>query len=135
MKLDKRKLLGPLFAPLSRAKHSRASRILIATAWLPSQMIRARHNRPYFAVDISSSKGMGAVLTERWMYDQYGLTHLFMKAGFSDCKSLAYNESSIPDFQKDCLDNNPDGSYRKGNSIYLEASKPLNNPSTSFFTR
>ena len=71
MKLDKRKLLGPLFTPLSRAKHSRASRILIATAWLPSQMIRARHNRPYFAVDISSSKGMGAVLTEALLMCHY----------------------------------------------------------------
>jgi hypothetical protein len=71
MKLDKRKLLGPLFKPLSKAKHSRASRILIATAWMPSQLIRARHNRPYFAVDIGSSKGMGAVLSEALLMCHY----------------------------------------------------------------
>jgi hypothetical protein len=71
MKLDKRKLLGPLFTPLSKAKHSRASRILMATAWLPSQLIRARHNIPYFAVNISSRKGMGAVLSEAVLMCHY----------------------------------------------------------------
>ncbi len=71
MKLDKRKLLGPLFKPLSKIKHSRASRILVAMTWLPSQILRAHYNRPFFAVDISSSKGMGAVLTEALLMCQY----------------------------------------------------------------
>ena len=71
MKLDKRKLLGPLFTPLSKAKHSRASRILVATAWMPSQLLRARHNRPYFSVNIGSSKGMGAVLSEALLMCHY----------------------------------------------------------------
>jgi hypothetical protein len=71
MKLDKRKLLGPLFAPLSKAKHSRASRIIVATLWLPSQLIRKHLNYPYFAVNISSAKGMGAVLVEALLMCHY----------------------------------------------------------------
>jgi hypothetical protein len=71
LKLDKRKLLGPLFSPLSKAKHSRASRILVAMAWLPSQIVRARSNRPYFAVNIASPKGMGAVLSEALLMCHY----------------------------------------------------------------
>jgi hypothetical protein len=44
---------------------------LVATAWLPSQLLRARHNRPYFAVDIASAKGMGAVLAEALLMCHY----------------------------------------------------------------
>jgi hypothetical protein len=64
MRLDKRRLLGPLFGPLSRAKHSRASRYLLATVALPSQLFRAHWNKPYFAVDISGGKGLGALICE-----------------------------------------------------------------------
>ena len=63
MQFDKRKFLGPLFALLSKAKHSNVSRMLVATLWLPSQLMRANHNRPYFSVDISSAKGMGALVS------------------------------------------------------------------------
>jgi hypothetical protein len=59
----------------------------------------------------------------RWMYDFYGLSRLCELAGFIDCRSLAYNKSSIPGFNEDRLDCNPDGSSYKNNSIYLEASK------------
>ena len=71
MNIDKRKLLGPLFTPLSKFKHSRASRILTATLRLPSQLIRKQHNHPYFAVNIASAKGMGAVLTEALLMCHY----------------------------------------------------------------
>lgn len=71
MKLDKRKLLGPLFLPLSKARHSYVARNLLATVRLPSQLVRARCNRPYFAVNICSAKGMGAVLAEALMLCRY----------------------------------------------------------------
>jgi hypothetical protein len=71
MRLDRRKFLGPLFKPLSRVKHSRASRILNATLWLPSQLIRARQNRPYFVVNIASRNGMGALLSEAILMSAY----------------------------------------------------------------
>lgn len=58
----------------------------------------------------------------RWMYDFYGLNTLCRKAGFIDCKSVAYNESAISGFNMDFLDRNPDGASYKNNSIYLEAS-------------
>lgn len=59
----------------------------------------------------------------RWMYDFYGLSKLSKKAGFVNCRSLAYNESDIPGFHEDHLDCNADGSVYKNNSIYLEAKK------------
>lgn len=73
MKLDKRKLLGPLFRPLSKAKHSRASRILVALFWLPSQLLRQHNNKPYFYVNIASPKGMGAVITEALLMCHYAV--------------------------------------------------------------
>ena len=59
----------------------------------------------------------------RWMYDVYGLSTLFEKAGFVNISSLAYNESAIADFQSNNLDSNADNSIYKPNSIFLEASK------------
>ena len=71
MHLDKRRLFGPFFPILSRAKHSEASRFLVATAALPSQLVRARHNKPYFAVDLNARKGMGAVVSEALLICNY----------------------------------------------------------------
>ncbi len=73
MKIDKRKLLGPFFKPLSKAKHSRASRILIALVWLPSQLLRHHYNKPHFFVNIASPKGMGAVITEALLMCHYAI--------------------------------------------------------------
>ncbi len=68
--------------------------------------------------------GTGIGERHRWMYDLYGLSLIHSEAGFVNCRSCAYNESSIPGFAGDFLDSNPDGTSYKGNSIYLEASKP-----------
>jgi len=58
-----------------------------------------------------------------WMYDAYGLKLLLEDVGFCDCKICKFNESSIPDFNRDCLDCTDTGvSYIK-NSLYLEARK------------
>jgi SAM-dependent methyltransferase len=59
----------------------------------------------------------------RWMYDRYGLKLLFAEARFRNMTDLPYNVSSIENFDKDCLDSNPDGSSYKNNSIYCEAYK------------
>ncbi|MGZ4000076.1 MAG: hypothetical protein ACXVIY_05585, partial [Mucilaginibacter sp.] len=64
MKFDKRELLGPLFKPLSKARHSKTLRISTAILILPGQIIRARLNLPYFPVDIKGRKGMGALLRD-----------------------------------------------------------------------
>lgn len=61
----------------------------------------------------------------QWMYDKYGLINLFKKAGFDQCNSSKFNESSINQFNESYLDCNTDGTTYKGNSIYIEAKKPL----------
>ena len=71
MQLDKRKLLGPLFGPLSRAKHSPTSRYLVASVHLPTQIFRGWMNRPFFSVELSSRKGMGALLSDVLLICQY----------------------------------------------------------------
>lgn len=59
----------------------------------------------------------------RWMYDFYGLKQLYCRVGFLGSQSLAYNESNVPDFNRDCLDCNSNGTSYKNNSLYLEAIK------------
>jgi hypothetical protein len=71
MRVNMRRLLGPLFAPLSRAKHSRSARLLSAAAHLPAQMWRHHANKPWFAVDMSSPKGLGALISEALLICRY----------------------------------------------------------------
>lgn len=71
MQIDKRKLLGPLFGPLSRAKHSPASRYLVASCHVPSHIYRAWVNKPFFSVELSNRKGMGALLSDVLLICQY----------------------------------------------------------------
>lgn len=59
----------------------------------------------------------------RWMYDSYGLRLLLEEAGFTNIRSLPFDESGIPGFNADYLDCNPDGEPYKYNSIYLEGIK------------
>jgi predicted SAM-dependent methyltransferase len=60
----------------------------------------------------------------RWMYDFYELEMLLLKIGFSQMKKMAFNLSTIPDFNSFLLDINPDGTPYKGmSSLYVEAIK------------
>ena len=60
----------------------------------------------------------------RWMYDFYELEMLLLKIGFSQIKKMAFNLSTIPNFNSFLLDVNPDGSAYKGiSSLYVEAIK------------
>lgn len=59
----------------------------------------------------------------RWMYDDFGLRLLFKNLGFKEVRRVGFNESSIPDFNSDHLDGNPDGRPYKYNSIYMEGIK------------
>ncbi len=63
----------------------------------------------------------------RCMYDRYSLTLLMQSNGFEQIRFLAFNESSIPGFNGDFLDSNPDGMPYKNVSIYCEATKCGNN--------
>lgn len=92
MNLDKRALLGPLFAPLSAAKHSPASRIFSASLHLPSQLLRARRNRPFFAVDFSSSQGLGATIAEGLLICQYAESRGLVPRVMSTNRLYAHRE-------------------------------------------
>jgi hypothetical protein len=62
--MKKRALLGPLFPILSKARHSRATRLAIALSRWPLNKQREYTNRPYYFMDISGTKGIGALLCE-----------------------------------------------------------------------
>jgi SAM-dependent methyltransferase len=60
-----------------------------------------------------------------WMYDSYSLARLLRSVGFPDPRQVAATESAIPDWASYCLDNEPDGSTYKPDSLFMEARKPL----------
>lgn len=59
----------------------------------------------------------------RWMYDAYALERAFKKLGFRNVRRVSYDESSIPNFNEDYLDRDPDGKPYKYNSIHMEGIK------------
>lgn len=60
----------------------------------------------------------------QWMYDSYSLARLLHETGFSDPKACAATQSRIPNWVDYCLDNEPDGSTYKPDSLFMEAIKP-----------
>jgi SAM-dependent methyltransferase len=63
----------------------------------------------------------------QWMYDCYSLARLLRNSGFLEPHKVAATESAIPDWASYCLDNEPDGSTYKPDSLYMEAKKPVLN--------
>lgn len=64
-----------LYRRLVWARHSPLVRRAVGLARLPGQLARARHNYPYFAVDIRARMGMGAVLAHAIVLNRYAETH------------------------------------------------------------
>lgn len=62
VRVDKRKVFGPFYGPLVKARHSYPMRMASGLAVLPSQHLRARRNPGTLAVDIEGVMGMGALL-------------------------------------------------------------------------
>lgn len=60
----------------------------------------------------------------RWMYDRFSLGRLLNDVGFSDARVCKFDESRIPDFTSYLLDNTPQGTMRKTDSLFMEAVKP-----------
>lgn len=60
----------------------------------------------------------------KWMYDRHSLADLLQQTGFAAPRVCAATESAIPDFARMGLDVDPDGSVRKPDSLFMEASKP-----------
>jgi len=61
----------------------------------------------------------------QWMYDSYSLARLLRSVGFPEPRKVAATESEIPDWASYCLDNEPDGSTYKPDSLFMEARKPF----------
>jgi predicted SAM-dependent methyltransferase len=58
----------------------------------------------------------------KWMYDRVSLRAMLEKAGFSSCQVCRADQSGIPKFNSYLLDLNEDGTARKPDSLYMEAS-------------
>lgn len=59
----------------------------------------------------------------QWMYDSYSLGRLLFQAGFHDVSVCSAHQSRIPDFNTYGLDIEPDGSVRKPDSLFMEATR------------
>jgi SAM-dependent methyltransferase len=76
----------------------------------------------YAALQVGRFRRRGEI--HQWMYDAYSLTRLLRECGFCDPQRCAATESRIPNWAKYCLDNEPDGTAYKPDSMYMEAVKP-----------
>jgi SAM-dependent methyltransferase len=60
----------------------------------------------------------------RWMYDRFALKELLEKSGFRDIRVCRFNESRIPDWDKQNLDISLYGDFpRKPDSLFMEGIK------------
>jgi predicted SAM-dependent methyltransferase len=60
----------------------------------------------------------------RWMYDRVSLRRLLEATGFTAVAVCGATDSRIAEFARYHLDADPDGSVRKPDSLFIEASKP-----------
>jgi len=73
------------------------------------------------ALEIGQFRLSGEI--HQWMYDRYSLAKLLKEAGFNNPRVCKANESAIPNFSGYYLDIEPDGSIRKPDSLFMEATK------------
>jgi predicted SAM-dependent methyltransferase len=76
----------------------------------------------YESLQVGRFRRQGEV--HQWMYDAYSLARLLKECGFSNPLRRPALESRIPNWAQYCLDNEPDGSIYKPDSLYMEAVKP-----------
>lgn len=79
-------------------------------------------NEDYAALQIGRFRRHGEI--HQWMYDAYSLARLLREVGFADPQQCAATQSRIPNWATYCLDNEPDGSTYKPDSLFMEAVKP-----------
>lgn len=60
----------------------------------------------------------------RWMYDRFSLGRLLQQVGFTDVRVCRFDESRISQFSTYFLDNTPQNTIRKADSLFMEAVKP-----------
>lgn len=59
--------------------------------------------------------------THQWMYDRVSLEVLFRRTGFAAPRTVDYDESAIPAWNRTGLDMNGDGTEHMVGSLYMEA--------------
>ena len=59
----------------------------------------------------------------RWMYDERSLARALRTSGFRCVTRQSPTESTIPGWQRFCLDTDPHGTVHKPESLYMEATK------------
>lgn len=59
-----------------------------------------------------------------WMYDRFSLARELTAAGFSQPMVRSASDSAIPDWDRYCLDIEPDGTMNKPDLLFMEAIKP-----------
>lgn len=74
------------------------------------------------AVDAARFRLSGEI--HRWMYDRYSLGRALEETGFRGPIVQTAHSSLIADWDRYCLDTEPDGSIYKPDSLYMEAIKP-----------
>jgi predicted SAM-dependent methyltransferase len=60
----------------------------------------------------------------QWMYDRYSLARTLFQSGFQDPTQQTALSSMFPEWGKNNLDIEPDGTVYKPDSLYMEAVKP-----------
>ena len=76
----------------------------------------------YQALQVGRFRRQGEI--HQWMYDSYSLARLLREAGFANPQQCFATQSRIPNWAAYCLDNEPDGSTYKPDSLFMEAVKP-----------
>jgi len=99
-------------------------------AGLLEQMVRriptTRDAQPRFVRFLESAflgDSLSTGWAHRWMYDQYTLGALLLRAGFSEPTKVEADESRVHGWSEYGLDLNADGTEHKPGSLYMEALK------------
>lgn len=87
---------------------------------LPTRMLLGEEGMQALAVGTFRSSGE----VHQWMYDRYSLSQLMMAVGFQDPIQQNAVSSLLENWQAFHLDNFPDGTVRKPDSLWMEAIKP-----------
>lgn len=82
----------------------------------------ALNKEDYQALQLGRFRRQGEI--HQWMYDSYSLARLLREVGFANPQPCAATQSRIPNWPAYCLDNEPDGSTYKPDSLFMEAIKP-----------
>jgi|RhiMethySRZTD1v2_1073278.scaffolds.fasta_scaffold34693_5 predicted SAM-dependent methyltransferase len=94
------------------------------TGTLRQSLLRFLLREDWEALQIGRFRLSGEI--HRWMYDRYSLGQMLIAAGFASPRRVEAAESKIADWASYRLDVEPDGSVYKPDSLFMEATKPLN---------